>query len=63
LGSGNRLILQLPRWDVEHDHGPIGHPGAKPYGNGVLLWLEVNDFDDAATPRPMVSALSHAAAP
>jgi catechol 2,3-dioxygenase-like lactoylglutathione lyase family enzyme len=41
------LILQLHRWDVEHHHGPIGDPDAKPYGNGVLLWFEVDDIDAA----------------
>lgn len=41
------LILQLHRWDVEHDHGPIGDPALRPYGNGVLLWFEVQDFDAA----------------
>jgi predicted enzyme related to lactoylglutathione lyase len=41
------LILQLHAWEVEHDHGAIGDPDAKPYGNGVLLWFEVDDFDDA----------------
>ncbi len=40
------LILQLHRWDVEHDHGPIGDPNVTP-GNGVLLWFEVGDFDAA----------------
>ncbi len=41
------LILQLHRWDVEHHHGRIGDPEAKPYGNGVLLWFEVDDIDAA----------------
>ncbi|MEZ5360932.1 MAG: VOC family protein [Bryobacterales bacterium] len=41
-----KLIMQLHRWDVEHDHGPIGDPG-KAHGNGVLLWFEVDDFDEA----------------
>jgi catechol 2,3-dioxygenase-like lactoylglutathione lyase family enzyme len=41
------LVLQLHRWEVEHDHGPIGDPKAKPYGNGVLLWFEIDDFDAA----------------
>jgi catechol 2,3-dioxygenase-like lactoylglutathione lyase family enzyme len=40
------LILQLHRWEVEHDHGPIGDPKL-PVGNGVLLWFEVADFDAA----------------
>jgi hypothetical protein len=39
--------LQLHRWDVEHDHGPLGNPDLKPYGNGVLLWFEIEDFDAA----------------
>lgn len=47
LVDGDRLVLQLHRWDVEHHHGPIGDPALKPYGNGVLLWFEVDDFDAA----------------
>lgn len=42
-----RLILQLHRWEVEHDHGPLGDPDLRPYGNGVLLWFELQDFDAA----------------
>lgn len=42
-----RLILQLHSFEVDHDHGPIGDPADRPYGNGVLLWFEVDDFDDA----------------
>jgi len=40
-----RLILQLHSFEVEHHHGAIGNPAHKPYGNGVLLWFEVDDFD------------------
>ena len=40
-----RLILQLRTFDVEHHHGPIGDRDDTPYGNGVLLWFEVDDFD------------------
>ena len=47
LMAGDQLILQLHRWDVEHDHGPLGDPARRPYGNGVLLWVELDDFDDA----------------
>jgi hypothetical protein len=47
LVAGSGLILQLHRWDVGHDHGPIGDPAIKPYGNGVLLWFALDDFDDA----------------
>jgi catechol 2,3-dioxygenase-like lactoylglutathione lyase family enzyme len=41
------LVLQLHRWDVEHHHGRLGDPDARPYGNGVLLWFEVDDIDSA----------------
>ena len=41
------LILQLHRWEVEHHHGPIGDPDSRPYGNGVLLWFEIDDIDAA----------------
>ena len=47
LVSNGELILQLHSWEVEHHHGPIGDPNAKPYGNGVLLWFEIDDFDSA----------------
>jgi catechol 2,3-dioxygenase-like lactoylglutathione lyase family enzyme len=39
------LVMQLHSFDVEHHHGPIGNKEDKPYGNGVLLWFEVDDFD------------------
>jgi len=48
LNSGNRLILQLHRWDTTHEHGALGDVGDRPYGNGVLLWFELDDFDRAA---------------
>lgn len=44
--DGN-LVMQLHHWDVEHDHGPIGDRNTRPYGNGVLLWFEIDDFDAA----------------
>jgi catechol 2,3-dioxygenase-like lactoylglutathione lyase family enzyme len=47
LVSEGKLILQLHRFEVEHHHGHIGDPDDKPYGNGVLLWFELNDFDAA----------------
>lgn len=48
LVSKGRLMLQLHRWDVVHHHGRIADPAITPYGNGVLLWFEVDDFDAAA---------------
>ena len=47
LVKDGKLALQLHRWDVEHDHGRIGDPNIKPYGNGVLLWFKIDDFDAA----------------
>ncbi len=40
------LILQLHAWDADHHHGHMGDP-TQPVGNGVMLWFEVDDFDDA----------------
>ncbi len=48
LVSNGQLILQLHSFQVEHHHGAIGNPAAKPYGNGVLLWFEVDDIDTIA---------------
>ena len=45
LLADGQLVLQLHSFDVEHDHGPIGNRDDRPYGNGVLLWFEVDDFD------------------
>ena len=45
LVANGHLILQLHRFELEHHHGPIGNPHDKPFGNGVLLWFEVDDFD------------------
>ncbi len=42
------LVLQLHAFDVQHHHGPIGDRSSRPYGNGVALWFEVDDFDTAA---------------
>lgn len=47
LVSDGKLVLQLHHWEVDHHHGPIGDPNSRAYGNGVLLWFEIDDFDDA----------------
>jgi catechol 2,3-dioxygenase-like lactoylglutathione lyase family enzyme len=41
------LVMQLHDWDEEHHDGGLGAPESRPYGNGVLLWFEVDDFDAA----------------
>jgi catechol 2,3-dioxygenase-like lactoylglutathione lyase family enzyme len=45
LVFGGQLVLQLHSFKVHHHHQPIGNPDDRPYGNGVLLWFEVEDFD------------------
>ena len=40
------LVMQLHAWD-EHHHAHLGQRDVKPYGNGVLLWFETDDFDAA----------------
>ena len=52
LVKDGSLILQLHSFEVEHHHGPIGNRADKPYGNGVLLWFEVDDFDAAMNALP-----------
>ena len=47
LVANDTLILQLHSFEVEHHHGRIGDPGDKPYGNGLLLWFEIDDLDAA----------------
>ncbi len=47
LTVNGALILQLHHFEVEHDHETIGDRADRPYGNGVLLWFETDDFDAA----------------
>ena len=37
LVSNDALVFQLHNFEVDHQHGAIGDPHDKPYGNGVLL--------------------------
>lgn len=46
LAFEDKMILQLHHWDA-HEHPHIGNPETKPYGNGVLLWFQTNEFDAA----------------
>jgi len=34
------------------------HPNLKPYGNGVLLWFEIEDFDAAVARAKVLDRLS-----
>src|SRR5215831_13184428 len=47
LMAGDALILQLHHFEMDHHHRAICDPGDQPYGNGVLLWFEIDDFDAA----------------
>jgi catechol 2,3-dioxygenase-like lactoylglutathione lyase family enzyme len=51
-----RLILQLHSFEVEHHHGRIGDRDDQPYGNGVLLWFETDEFDAVAARAAEVRA-------
>jgi catechol 2,3-dioxygenase-like lactoylglutathione lyase family enzyme len=48
LDGERRMILQLHAWEAEDDeHAHMGDPAKKPWGNGVLLWFQIADFDAA----------------
>jgi catechol 2,3-dioxygenase-like lactoylglutathione lyase family enzyme len=47
IGRERRAHPAAASFAVEHHHGPIGDPDDKPYGNGVLLWFETDNFDAA----------------
>jgi catechol 2,3-dioxygenase-like lactoylglutathione lyase family enzyme len=53
------VILQLHKFGVAHHHGSIGDPNSKPYGNGVLLWFELDDFDAALARADEMGAAMH----
>ncbi len=42
---GARLVLQLHAWD-EQNHPNLVNRDAAPVGHGVVLWFEVDNFDD-----------------
>lgn len=46
LVDGDALVLQLHAWDRENHPNLVGSGDAR-HGHGVLLWFEVDDFDDA----------------
>jgi catechol 2,3-dioxygenase-like lactoylglutathione lyase family enzyme len=48
LVSKEELVMQLHAWDdPANAHEHLGRKDSKPYGNGVLLWFETDDFDSA----------------
>ena len=46
LTIDGELVMQLHSADVGHHHGPL-RDTSQPPGSGVLLWFEVDEFDDA----------------
>ncbi len=42
----DQMIIQLHCWDA-HEHPHLGNSEHQPYGNGVVLWLQTNSFDEA----------------
>ena len=44
---GDRLVLQLHRWDT-HEHSHLGNPSL-PIGNGAILWFQTEQFDAIVT--------------
>ncbi len=55
VDQDGKLILQLHAWDA-HEHPHMGDPATKPYGNGVLLWFEVEDSAAAVARAGALSA-------
>lgn len=46
LVHDGEIVLQLHRCGA-HEHPHMGDENTRPYGNGVLLWFQVDDFDEA----------------
>lgn len=46
ISCSGQLVLQLHAWDEENHPNLVGADAAPP-GHGVLLWLEVGDFEAA----------------
>lgn len=44
--ADGEILLQIHRIDVLDHHGPLADESV-PLGNGVLVWFEIADFDDA----------------
>ena len=55
LDPKGRVILQLHHSDADH-HPHLGKRDAKASGNGVLLWFEVDDFDQAVARAKQLKA-------
>jgi len=55
LLKGNQIIMQLHAWDVD-DHPNMNTKVNTPVGHGVVLWFELDDFDEAVARAREVGA-------
>jgi hypothetical protein len=55
ISSSGRLILQLHAWD-EENHPNLVNANAAPAGHGVLLWFQVDDFDEVVKRARLLAA-------
>jgi catechol 2,3-dioxygenase-like lactoylglutathione lyase family enzyme len=56
--AGDEFVLQLHDWNV-HEHENLGDESSRPWGNGVVLWFQVDDFDDAVGRAQELGAAHH----
>lgn len=56
IDAAGELVLQLHHWDID-EHPHLGNPGQTSYGNGVLLWYRVEDFDAAVARAAAMEAV------
>ena len=40
------MVMQLRHW-YAHGHSHFGNAGIKPYGNGVVLWFQSDNIENA----------------
>ena len=55
LLSAGHLVLQLHAWDKDA-HPNLVNADAAPLGHGVVLWFEVDDFDEVVKQARALSA-------
>jgi extradiol dioxygenase family protein len=48
LLSADQMVMQLHHWDA-HEHPHLGNPDVNPYGNGVVLWFQSDNIEQAFT--------------
>jgi hypothetical protein len=41
-----RIVMQLHHWEAD-EHPKLGNPTQEPYGNGVVLWFQTDEFTQA----------------